>query len=130
MTRKAGSISGTTALIADGRWMATAVSIVAVATMGLLIIGPTAAHAADAHRACAVVLGLDPSQAPYHECIAKVERHVRVAEPPAPTVTTRTNEQQAALACADGGLEPGSLAAARCIADLNQSLSNEGQIYR
>ena len=89
--------------------------------------------AAKAQHACAVVLGLDPSQAPYQDCVASLARNLPKAAPQAlasmdrPVLTTR---QRADLACADAGLDPTSSAFGRCALDVDQSLSDQTQIYR
>lgn len=136
MTRKTERANGITTLLSDGQGV-TVAAMIGAATIALLPLIPAAALAADPaspttppNHACAVVLGLDPSQAPYQECIKNLEQHAPVADRPTRSATPRSTEEEASLACADIGLEPGSVGASRCIADLNQTLSSQGQIYR
>lgn len=76
-------------------------------------------------HACAVVLGLDPSEAPYQDCAATLARVAPGADPPMPIV-----RQKARSACADIGLDPGSIAFGQCVADVEQSLSAQPALYR
>jgi hypothetical protein len=85
-----------------------------------------------ADHVCAVVLGLDPSQASYAECVASLSRNLPV-EPQALAVIDKgpqTTRQKAAVACAEIGLDAGTVAFGRCVTDLDQSLSAQQMLYR
>jgi hypothetical protein len=93
-----------------------------------------ATHPAQEHHACAIVLGLDPSEAPYQDCVAVLERNLPPRDPP-PAIASagsadRTTRHKANAACADIGLEQGSLGYGRCVLDVDQTLTDEQQIYR
>jgi hypothetical protein len=69
------------------------------------------------HRACAVDLGLDPSEAEYDACVRSLDRTLSDTE----TAQTANKRQP----CAEIGLSPGSRAFAQCSADLRATLSNK-----
>jgi len=77
------------------------------------------------------VLGLDPSEAPYQDCIASLERNSPPADPPQSVGALRSaDDQKTNAACADIGLDSRSAAFSECVADLNETLSDQGQIFR
>lgn len=93
-----------------------------------------AARTAQENHACAVVLALNPSEAPYHDCVASIDRYLPPEDPPpqafaGPRSGTETY-QKANTACADIGLDRNSSAFGQCVADLDARLSDQGQIYR
>jgi hypothetical protein len=89
-----------------------------------------ATHFAQEHHACAVVLGLDPSEAPYQYCVAALDRNLPPVDPPPAVASTSSSDQKANAACTDIGLDQGSLAYGRCVVDVDQARSDEEQIYR
>ena len=128
---------------AERRWgrsaVVTAVVIGAVAIAMLVSAHAFAAPsgdsspAANAQHACRVVLGFDPSQAPYQDCVANISRNLPAADPPvlaSMAGSPPTTQQKARLACADAGLDPLGGAFRQCVLDVNQSLSDQSQIYR
>ena len=92
------------------------------------------ARLAQEHHACAVVLGLDASEAPYQDCVAALRRDLPPVDPPSAVASADSADlstrQKANAACADIGLERESLAYGRCVVDVQQALSDEQQIYR
>ena len=93
-----------------------------------------ATHPAQEHHACAIVLGLDPSEAPYQDCVAVLERNLPRQDPPLAIASAGsadlTTRHKANAACTDIGLEQGSLSYGHCVLDLDQTLTAEQQIYR
>jgi len=93
-----------------------------------------AARTAQENHACVVILGLNPSEAPYQDCIASLDRYLPSEDPPSqafqgPRSASETF-QKANAACADIGLERSGAAFGQCVADLDATLSDQGQIYR
>jgi hypothetical protein len=89
--------------------------LLAGATLALLAATHTFAAAAEnsprvAHErhACAVVLGLDPSGRSYDTCIRSLDRSLAEWDQAQQVQTGR-------IACAQRGLEPGSVAFAVCV---------------
>lgn len=119
------------------RSIALAAVAVGAAAVALLVsfrtlADPVAGSGAKADYVCAVVLGLNASQAPYQECLASLSRNVP-GNPQAMAVKDRrpqTTRQKAAAACAEIGLETGSVAFDRCVTDLDQSLWAQQMLYR
>lgn len=102
----------------SNRWFALAVAAaLGAATMALLAFTHTSAHAADVssrmaqeHLARAVALGPDRSEAPYRDCIKSLGQSLPNAVPVASLdAGALTMRQKAQLACADVGLQPGSI---------------------
>jgi hypothetical protein len=111
----------------------TLASAIGAATLGLLASASAfaepaaqASQRAQEHHACAVVLGLDPSEAPYQDCVAALDHYL----PPVDPANASAPRQKANAACADIGLEQGSLAYDRCVVEIDQTLSDQQQIYR
>ena len=94
------------------RWAARSAKLASAAAIITLLASPqTVANAADGssriaqeRHACAVVLGLDPSDRRYDTCIRSLDRR----------------------ACSDKGLEPGTSAFAVCVVNAEQSPTNTG----
>lgn len=112
--------------------VAVATAVIALVVSARAFADPSGtAPAAKAHHACAVVLGLDPSQAPYQDCIASLSRNLPKPEPPVLASVERvpdTTLAKARLACADAGLEPGSVGFTSCVTDVDRSLSTQLQL--
>jgi hypothetical protein len=97
--------------------------IVRAAAIVLLASVHTAAHAAEGatrtiqeRHACAVVLGLDPSELPYDECIRSLDRTVSQLKRSELAASDRS-------LCAGKGLGPGTSAFAICVVTAGQSPS-------
>lgn len=107
------------------------ITTIASAMIALLVSTQRAnADRVQEDHACAVVLGLDPSEASYRDCIDDLERNLRPADPARAANAPSSTRQKAGAACADAGLKEGSLAYSRCVVDIDQSLSAEQSIYR
>jgi hypothetical protein len=101
--------------------------IVRAAAIVVLASVHTSAHAADGatpimqeRHACAVVLGLDPSELPYDECIRSLDR----------TLSQLRRSELAASdrsLCAGKGLSPGTSTFAICVVTAGQSPSGSGR---
>lgn len=82
------------------------------------------------HHACAIMLGLDPSQQSYATCMNTLDRALPVTTVTGERPVSRNHDgrlstlQQASLACADLGFDPGSDIFRQCVADLDRSLEN------
>jgi hypothetical protein len=72
---------------------------------------------AQEHHACAVVLGLDPSDRQYDTCITSLDRSLTEWDQAQAVQTDRH-------ACAEKGLEPGTAAFAVCVVDAGQPSTN------
>jgi hypothetical protein len=101
--------------------------IVGAAAIVLLVSVSTSAHAAeDATRimherhACAAVLGLDPSEEPYDDCIRSLDR--TLSQLAQPELTARNRSQ-----CAQKGLNPETSAFPICVVKAEQFPSNSGR---
>jgi len=124
------------------RRIATATAaLIGTATISLLASAHAFAEPADQAKylaqkrhACAIVLGLDPSEAPYQDYVAVLERNLPPRDPPLaiPSAGSAdlTTRHKANAACTDIGLEQGSLGYGRCVLDLDQTLTDQEQIYR
>lgn len=119
---------------------ATVGALVGAATITLLAASHAFAAPAGAvlrmaqeHHACAAVLGLDPSESPYQDCVVAVDRNLPPADPAQAAMNLnrdQTTSEKANAACADIGLDRGSAAFGRCVTDIGQALSDQQQIYR
>ena len=119
-----------------GRLGIAVTALIGAATIMLLasvhaFAGPLApaTRLAQEHRACAVVLGLDPSEAPYQHCIESLARTWPQTDPPqlaSLDPTPQTPHQKAIAACAAVGRDQDSA----CVVDLDQTLSDDQQLYR
>jgi hypothetical protein len=63
---------------------------------------------AQEHHACGVVIGLDPSTAPYQTCIVSLERSLS-------ELAQAQDVQRSRLSCAQEGLAPGTSGFAACV---------------
>lgn len=95
--------------------------IVGAAAMVLLAAAHTSANAAEGstrmvqvRHACAVVLGLDPSERPYDFCVGSLGRSLSEANQAQLVESDRS-------ACAQKGLAPGASAFATCVVNAEQS---------
>lgn len=120
------------------RSIAAAVGATALA---VLACAPVSASAADGssrlakeHHACAVVLGLDPTEAPYQACITNLDQSLAAANPSQLADGTAGSldaaRDKAPQACVAVGLKPGTPAYDDCVTDLKESLSDEDMLYR
>src|SRR5260221_13931281 len=101
--------------------------IVHAAALVLLAAAHTPTHAAEgsprimqARHACAVVLGLDPSERPYDDCIRSLDRTASYLERPGLTAGNRS-------LCDEKGLSPGTSAFAVCVVQAEESPSSSGR---
>jgi hypothetical protein len=101
--------------------------IVGAAAIVLLASVSTSAHAAEgstrimqARHACAVVLGLDPSERPYDACIRSLDRTLSQLERSEPVASNRS-------LCAQKGLNPGTAAFDACVVKAEQFPSGSGR---
>jgi hypothetical protein len=104
-----------------GRRTRASALIVGAAAVALLASAHDFARAAEnpsrtaqAHHACAVILGLDPSGDSYDTCVRSLDRILSNWE------QTRLVESNLS-ACAEKGLEPGTPAFAMCVVNAAQS---------
>jgi hypothetical protein len=118
-----------------------AAALIGTATISLLASAHAFAEPADQAKylaqerhACAIVPRLDPSEAPYQDCVAVLERNLPPRDPPLAIASAGsadlTTRHKANAACTDIGLEQGSLSYGHCVLDLDQTLTDEQQIYR
>ena len=75
---------------------------------------------AQEHHACAVVLGLDPSEGRYDTCIGSLDRSLSESDQAHAVESNR-------LACAEKGLNPGTSAFATCVVTAEQSPADAGR---
>jgi hypothetical protein len=109
------------------RWAARSANLAGAATVIALLASPqTFANAAEGssrmaqeRHACAVVLGLDPSDRRYETCIRSLDRSLAEWDQAQMVQTDRR-------ACSDKGLEPGTSAFAFCVVNAEQSPTNTG----
>jgi hypothetical protein len=101
--------------------------IVGAAAIALLASAPTFANAAEPssrtaqeHHACAVVLGLDPSELPYDTCMKSLDRSLSESDQSQLVESNRS-------ACAQDGLDPGTSAFAVCVVKAKQSPTDAGR---
>jgi hypothetical protein len=123
----------------SARRVALAAAILGAAAGLTLLAAPSVRaegtpRVAQEYHACAVVLGLDPADQPYQDCISNLDRTLprsgaSAATGQAPTVAS-TQRHQSRLACTAAGLDPASPAFAECVATINRSLWESEQIYR
>ena len=108
-------------------WAARSAKLAGAAAVITLLASPqTFADAAEGssriaqeRHACAVVLGLDPSDRRYDTCIRSLDRSLAVWDQ---TQVARTDRR----ACADKGLAPGTSAFVVCVVKAEQSPTNTG----
>jgi hypothetical protein len=98
--------------------------IVGAAAIVLLASVSTSAHAAeDSARithACAAVMGLDPSEEPYEDCVRSLERTLSRLKQSELTDSSRSQ-------CAQKGLDPGTAAFDTCVVKAEQFPSGSGR---
>lgn len=108
-----------------GRWAERSVKLAGAAAVITLLASPqTFANAAEGssriaqeRHACAVVLGLSPSDRRYDTCIRSLDRSLAEWDQAQVVQTDRR-------ACSDKGLEPGTSAFAVCVVNAEQSPTN------
>jgi hypothetical protein len=92
--------------------------IVDAAAIVLLAAVSTSAHAAEdttrISHACVVVLGLDPSDLPYQDCVRSLERTLSRLKRSELDASNRSQ-------CAQKGLDPGTSAFDTCVVKAEQS---------
>jgi hypothetical protein len=123
------------------RRIATATAaLIGTATISLLAsahafaeLANQAKYLAQERHACAIVLGLDPSEAPYQDCVAVLERNLPPRDPPLAIASAGsadlTMRHKANAACTDIGLDQGSLSYGRCVLDsIRRSRTNSRSI--
>ena len=109
------------------RWATRSAKLAGAAAIITLLASPqTVANAADGssriaqeRHACAVVLGLDPSDRRYDTCIRSLDQSLAEW---AQAQVVQTDRR----ACSDKGLEPGTSAFAVCVVNAEQSPTNTG----
>jgi hypothetical protein len=98
--------------------------IVGAAAIVLLASVSTSARAAEGStritHACAAVMGLDPSERPYDDCVRSLDRTVSQLERPELAAGNRSQ-------CAEKGLNPGTSAFAICVVKAEQFPSRFGR---
>jgi hypothetical protein len=104
---------------------ATASAIIVAAAIALFAFAHTPANAAEnspgmaqEQRACAVVLGLDPSEDSYETCVRVFNRNLSQWRPSVDQDDWARYNQ----ACAEVGIDPGSPIFLQCVTDLDHSL--------
>ena len=75
---------------------------------------------AQEHHACAVVLGLDPSEGLYDTCVRSLDRSLSESDQAHAVESYR-------LACAEKGLNPSTSAFATCVVKAEQSRADGGR---
>jgi hypothetical protein len=107
----------------DRRARVSALIVGAVAIV-LLASVPTSARAAEdstrISHACAAVMGLDPSEEPYEDCVRSLERTLSKRKGSELTDSSRSQ-------CAQKGLDPGTAAFDTCVVKAEQSPSGSGR---
>jgi hypothetical protein len=97
--------------------------IAGAAAIVLLASVSASAHAAEdstrISHACGVVLGLDPSELPYDDCVRSLDRTVSQLERSELTAGNRS-------LCDQKGLNPGTSAFATCVVESEQFPSSSG----
>jgi hypothetical protein len=108
-----------------GRWATRSVKLAGVAAVSILLASPhtfaaeASSRIAQERHACAVVLGLSPSDRGYDTCIRSLDRSLAEW---GQAQMVRTDRR----ACADRGLEPGTSVFAVCVVNAEQSSTNTG----
>jgi hypothetical protein len=109
------------------RWAVRSAKLAGAAAVITLLASPqTFANAAEGssriaqeRHACAVVVGLDPSDRRYDTCVRSLDRSLAEWDQAQVVQTDRR-------ACSDNGLEPGTSAFAACVVNAEQSPTNAG----
>jgi hypothetical protein len=98
--------------------------IVGAAAIALLASASMSAHAAEdstrISHACATVLGLDPSEEPYEDCVRSLDNTLSRLKR---SELTASNRRQ----CARNGLNPGTSAFDTCVVKAEQFPSGSGR---
>jgi hypothetical protein len=107
-----------------GRWAAGSAKLAGAAAVSILLASPHAfaeasSTIAQERHACAVVLGLSPSDRRYDTCIRSLDRSLAEWGQAQVVQTDRR-------ACADRGLEAGTSVFAVCVVNAEQSSTNTG----
>lgn len=108
---------------------ATAIAMVAAVSVPANADDNSSRLAKKEHHACAHVLGLNPSEAPYQTCVENLDRSLAAAGDEPPDDAT-TPIERVPRACTAVGLKPGTPAYDDCVTDLGESLTDEDGIYR
>jgi hypothetical protein len=101
------------------RWAAGSAKLAGAAAVSILLASPqtfaaeASSRIAQEHHACAVVLGLSPSDRRYDTCIRSLDRSLAEWSQAQVVQTDRRG-------CADKGLEPGTSTFAVCVVNAEQ----------
>jgi hypothetical protein len=114
-------------LVCINRWVARSAKLAGAAAVITLLASPQpfanaaegSSRIAQERHACAVVLGLDPSDRRYDTCVRSLDRSLAEWDQAQVVQTDRR-------ACSDKGLEPGTSAFAVCVVNAEQSPTNTG----